>query len=86
MALTFRQLDCVVHAWDLARAIDIPYDPPADMVEMALTLARRIPDNDASRGPGAAFERSVKVPGDASDLATLLALLGRNPDWISPLD
>ncbi len=56
------------------------------MVEMALTLARRIPDNDASRGPGAAFERSVKVPGDASDLATLLALLGRNPDWISPLD
>lgn len=86
VALTFRQLDCVVHAWDLARAIDAPYDPPQDMVEMALGLARRIPDTEASRGPGAAFERSLKTAGDANDLPTLLALLGRNPDWISPLD
>ena len=86
VALTFHQLDCVVHAWDLARAIDVPYDPPVDMVEMALGLARRIPDTEASRGPGAAFERAVKVPGDAGDFETLLALLGRNPDWVSPLD
>ncbi|GAA1631278.1 TIGR03086 family metal-binding protein [Kribbella alba] len=86
IALTFHQLDCVVHAWDLAKAIDIPYEPPADMVEAALTLARRIPDTDAARGPGAAFERGVKVPGDASELHVLLGLLGRNPDWVSPLD
>lgn len=86
VALTFHQLVCIVHAWDLARAIDVLYDPPADMVEMALGLARRIPDTDATRGPGTAFERSVKVPGDAPDLDQLLGLLGRNPDWISPLD
>jgi uncharacterized protein (TIGR03086 family) len=86
VALTFRQLDCVVHAWDLARAIDIPYDPPADMVKIALTLARRIPDTDSTRGPGAAFERSVKVPGDASDFDQLLGLLGRKRGWVSPLD
>jgi uncharacterized protein (TIGR03086 family) len=86
IALTFHQLGCVVHAWDLARAIDVPYDPPPDLVEQALGLARRIPDTDASRGPGAAFERSVKVRGDAPDFETLLGLLGRNPDWVSPLD
>jgi uncharacterized protein (TIGR03086 family) len=86
IALTFHQLDCVVHAWDLARAIDVPYNPPPDMVEMALGLARRIPDTDANRGPGAAFERSVKVSGTASDFDQLLGLLGRNPDWVSPLD
>lgn len=86
VALTFHHLDCVVHAWDLARAIDLPYDPPADLVDQALLLARRIPDTDANRGPGAAFERSVKVPGDASPLDQLLALLGRDPAWISPLD
>jgi uncharacterized protein (TIGR03086 family) len=86
IALTFHQLDCVVHAWDLARAVDIPYDPPPDMVSMALDLARRIPDTETSRGPGAAFERSVKVPGDASDFDQLLGLLGRHPDWVSPLD
>jgi uncharacterized protein (TIGR03086 family) len=85
-ALTFHQADCVVHAWDLARAIDSRYNPPLDMVEMALSLARRIPDTDASRGPGAAFERGVKVPDDAPALHILLGLLGRNPNWISPLD
>jgi uncharacterized protein (TIGR03086 family) len=85
-ALTFHQADCVVHAWDLARASDCPYNPPLDTVEMALSLARRIPDTDASRGPGAAFERGVKVPDDAPALDILLGLLGRNPNWISPLD
>jgi uncharacterized protein (TIGR03086 family) len=86
VALTFHQLFCVVHAWDLARAIDVPYDPPPDLVERAFALARKIPDTDAVRGPGAAFERSVKIRGDASDLDQLLGLLGRNPDWVSPLD
>ncbi|HEU4947258.1 MAG TPA: TIGR03086 family metal-binding protein [Kribbella sp.] len=86
IALTFHQLSWVVHGWDLARAIDEPYDPPSDLVETALALARRIPDTDDSRGPGAPFERSVKVPDGASDLDVLLGLLGRSPEWISPLD
>lgn len=86
VALTFHQLDCVIHAWDLAKAIDVPYEPPPALVEQAFVLARKIPDTDANRGPGAAFERSVKVPGDASDFDQLLGLLGRNPDWVSPLD
>jgi uncharacterized protein (TIGR03086 family) len=85
-ALTFHLLDCIVHAWDLARAIDLPYDPPAELVEASLNLARRIPDTDATRGPGAAFERSVKVRDGASDLDVLLGLVGRSPEWISPLD
>ncbi|MEI8411309.1 MULTISPECIES: TIGR03086 family metal-binding protein [unclassified Kribbella] len=86
IALTFHHLDCVIHAWDLSRAIDLPYEPPPDLVEQAFALARKIPDTDAARGPGAAFERSVKVRGDASDFDQLLGLLGRNPDWVSPLD
>ncbi|MFB6722150.1 TIGR03086 family metal-binding protein [Kribbella sp. NPDC056345] len=81
IALTFHHLDCVVHAWDLARAIGLPYDPPRDLVEAALDLARRIPDTDSARGPGAAFERSVKVSGTASTFDQLLGLLGRNPEW-----
>lgn len=81
IALTFHHLDCVVHAWDLARALRIPYTPPRDLVEAALDLARRIPDTDSARGPGAAFERSVKVSGTASEFDQLLGLLGRNPEW-----
>lgn len=86
LALSFHQLDCVVHGWDLARAIDLAYDPPAEQVEVALAMARRIPDTEDNRGPGAAFEHSVKVSDGASDLDVLLALLGRSPDWVSPLD
>jgi uncharacterized protein (TIGR03086 family) len=86
VALTFHQLFCVVHAWDVARAIDVPYDPPRDMVELALAVARRVPDTDTNRGPGFAFDRSVKIPGGASDFDQLLGLLGRHPDWVSPLD
>ncbi|GAB3947238.1 hypothetical protein GCM10029976_076150 [Kribbella albertanoniae] len=81
IALTFHHLDCVVHAWDLAQALRIPYSPPRDLVEAALDLARRIPDTDSARGPGAAFERSVKVSGTASTFDQLLGLLGRNPEW-----
>jgi len=83
IALTFHHLDCVVHAWDLARALDLPYSPPSDLVEAALDLARRIPDTDSARGPGAAFERSVKVSGTASPFDQLLGLLGRDPEWKS---
>jgi uncharacterized protein (TIGR03086 family) len=86
VALTFHQLFCVVHAWDVARAIDVPYDPPPDMVELALAVARRVPDTDANRGPGFAFEHRVKLPGNVSDFDQLLGLLGRHPDWVSPLD
>jgi uncharacterized protein (TIGR03086 family) len=86
IALTFHQLDCIVHGWDLARAIDVLYEPPPDMVEQALQLARRIPDTDANRGPGFAFGRSVKISGTAPDLDQLLGLLGRDPEWVSPLD
>ena len=60
VALTFRQLDCVVHAWDLARAIDTPYAPPADMVEMALTLTPSPPADPAP--PSNAVSRSPATP------------------------
>ena len=43
IALTFHHLNCVIHAWDLARAIDVSYEPPPDLVEQALALARKIP-------------------------------------------
>ncbi|TDD42358.1 TIGR03086 family protein [Kribbella antibiotica] len=81
IALTFHHLDCVVHAWDLARAIGIPYSPPFDLVDAALDLARRIPDTESARGPGAAFERSLKVSGTAPAFLQLLGLLGRDPEW-----
>ena len=84
-ALTFHLLGCVVHGWDLARALDLPYDPPAELVEAALDVARRIPDTGRSRGPGAAFERAVQVPEDAPGFDRLLAMLGRHTDWCSPL-
>lgn len=84
VAVSFHLLDNVVHGWDVARAIDAPYDPPAELVAAALKVARLVPTAAETRGPGAAFDQVVPVPEAASDLDTLLTLTGRTPAWTSP--
>ena len=38
IALTFHHLNCVIHAWDLARAIDVSYEPPPAPPDHCLAL------------------------------------------------
>jgi len=38
-----------------------------------------VPDNE--RRPGAGFRPPVKVSGETTPLAHLLAFLGRDPEW-----
>ena len=70
-------IDTLAHGWDLARALDQPYEPDADVVHVALQLAELIPDE--GREARGAFARRVAVPDDASELDRFLALLGRTP-------
>ncbi|MFC0627957.1 TIGR03086 family metal-binding protein [Kribbella deserti] len=84
VALSFHLLDCIVHGWDVARAIDAPYDPPAELVGASLRIARQVPTDPATRGPGAAFDEVVEASGNPTDLETLLTLTGRTPTWTSP--
>jgi uncharacterized protein (TIGR03086 family) len=46
-AIGFHLIDYVVHAWDVARALDVRLDLPDDLVSAALPIAQAVPD-----GPG----------------------------------
>jgi uncharacterized protein (TIGR03086 family) len=80
-ALTFQLVDDVVHAWDLARSLDVPLPVDDDLTEAALAVALRVPDDAARRGPGFPFAPGLPVAPDASALDRTLLLLGRSPAW-----
>ncbi|MCM3925085.1 TIGR03086 family metal-binding protein [Frankia sp. AiPs1] len=87
--------DLLIHAWDLARAIDASGRLPGDTTSARTvgnnrelvhwvhdTLGRQI---DAWRVVGI-FATPVSVPADAEEWTRLIALTGRSPDWQPHLD
>jgi uncharacterized protein (TIGR03086 family) len=83
VAISFHYLDYVVHAWDVARSLDVPMPLGDDVIEPVLAIARRVPDDERRRQPGAAFQPPVDANG-GSTLDRILAMLGRSPDWKAP--
>ncbi|MGY0058148.1 TIGR03086 family metal-binding protein [Streptomyces sp. LZ34] len=79
VAISFHFLDYVVHAWDVAVTIGVPWEPDEELTAAALRIADRVPDD--GRGPGAAFDRRVPPPDEAPPHHRLLSLLGRVPSW-----
>lgn len=82
-AVTFHLIDYVVHGWDVARAIDLPYELHPELAEPALRIALSVPDHPARREPGAPFAPALPAPPDATPLDQILAALGRTPTWPS---
>jgi uncharacterized protein (TIGR03086 family) len=80
-AIGFHLVDYVVHAWDVARALDLRLDLPDDVVRGALPIAEAVPDGPGRLLPGAAFAPGLPVPAGADAMDRLLALLGRSPTW-----
>ncbi|MFJ3924674.1 TIGR03086 family metal-binding protein [Streptomyces sp. NPDC090022] len=66
--------DCVVHTWDLARAIGADDRLPDRLVEFALRQVTPYADALAASGM---FDAPVEVPADADPQTRLLALTGR---------
>lgn len=81
MVIGFHLVDFVVHGWDVAAAMGLPWELPADVLDAALPLARSVPDGEERRLPGAVFAPAVRTPGDATPMTEILTLLGRSPDW-----
>jgi uncharacterized protein (TIGR03086 family) len=81
-AIGFHFIDYVVHAWDVARSLDLPIEFDREVLDHALAVARWIPDGDNRLAPGAAFRPAVPAPaaGDGT-LEQVVALLGRSPEW-----
>ncbi|PSL00425.1 uncharacterized protein (TIGR03086 family) [Haloactinopolyspora alba] len=79
-AVSAHLVDYIVHGWDVARSLDVPFEPDADAVRAALDVAEQIPDGPERREPGSPFAPAVPVSDGAAPLRRLLALLGRDPD------
>jgi uncharacterized protein (TIGR03086 family) len=77
-AIAFHFIDYVVHGWDVARTIGVPYELDEDLVAAALPIAEAVPDDPARRAPGAAFAPRLADPG-TGPLDRILTLLGRHP-------
>jgi uncharacterized protein (TIGR03086 family) len=80
MAIGFHFVDYVVHGWDVAATLGVPYEPAPDIVAAVLPLVMMIPDGDFRSTPDAPFGPVVNASG-ATDFDKILAHLGRRPDW-----
>jgi uncharacterized protein (TIGR03086 family) len=69
--------DCLVHGWDLRRALGIDPELDPELAEQALALSSAVVTPEI-RGAGA-FGPEVSVGADASPTARLVAFLGRQP-------
>ena len=80
-AVSFHFIDYVVHGWDVARSLALPFALPAQLLRAALAVAEAIPDDDRRLAPGAAFAPRLPTSDDRDPLERILALVGRSPSW-----
>lgn len=78
-AIGFHLVDYVVHGWDLAQSLGLGYDLEPDVLAVALTIARAVPDGESRQRPGAAFAPAVEPTAPTTPLNHILTLLGRHP-------
>lgn len=78
-AFALHLTNTLIHTWDLARAIEIDFDPPRrDVLDIALNCLRRLPPD--ARGDGAAVAAIPDFP-TGTTMDQILLLSGRNPAW-----
>jgi uncharacterized protein (TIGR03086 family) len=83
-AIGFHFIDYVVHTWDVARSLDLPFELRDDLAGEALRIALAVPGGDHRLQPGSAFRAALPVPENASPLDRILTALGRSPTWPAP--
>ena len=81
MVIGFHLVDFVVHGWDVAAAMGLPWELPADVLEAALPIARAVPDGEERKLPGAAFAPAIHTSAEPTPMTEILTLLGRSQDW-----
>jgi uncharacterized protein (TIGR03086 family) len=80
-AVSFHFVDYVVHGWDVARSLDVPFEPSEDLAQAALVVALRVPDGENRLAEKAAFRPSLPSRPDGTALDQVLTALGRSPAW-----
>jgi len=80
-AISFHFIDAVVHGWDMAQSLDLPYSLDDEVLAAALPVAQAVPEGERRLRPGASFRPGIPAGEDADPLERILALLGRSVDW-----
>jgi uncharacterized protein (TIGR03086 family) len=80
-AIGFHFIDAVVHGWDVARSLGVPYALDPELEPAALRIALAVPDGERRLKPGAAFRPGLVSPEGATALDQILFALGRSPTW-----
>lgn len=82
LAICAHFVDLVVHAWDVAAAIGVPWQPDDELLAAAITVSGMVSTDPATRGPGLAFGPVAAETDSATDSKDrFLTLLGRSPGW-----
>ncbi len=80
-AVGFHFVDYVVHGWDVARSIGVPFALPSDVVSAVLPIALGVPDGDFRVADNSPFAQALPSAEGMSDLDRILRHLGRSPAW-----
>jgi uncharacterized protein (TIGR03086 family) len=81
LAVGFHLIDYLVHSWDVAVTLGIPFDPDPELVEVALPIAVAVPQGPNRLEPGSAFQPVLGTEDGASSFDRILSVLGRSPAW-----
>ncbi|RJO78832.1 TIGR03086 family protein [Nocardia panacis] len=83
LAVRFQIVDCVVHAWDVARAIgaSVSLDDDPELAAESRRIAEFVPGGEIRLTENAPFGPMLEVPEGAGTLDRILLLLGRDPQW-----
>ncbi len=84
-AVGFHLIDYLVHSWDLAATLGLPFDPDPELVAAGLPIALAVPGGSARLAPGAAFAPALGAPDDTATMDRILLILGRDPGWKAPV-
>lgn len=85
VAMAMHFVDYVVHGWDVAASLGLPFELPDDVIAAALPIVLGIPDDESRDIANSAFGHAVTDSG-TTDFDRLLAHLGRRPDWSAQLN
>lgn len=80
VAIGFHFVDYVVHGWDVAKTLGVPFGLADEVIDAALPLALLAPEGEARDVPGAPFAHAINGPSQSS-LDKILRYLGRDPSW-----
>jgi uncharacterized protein (TIGR03086 family) len=81
-AISFHYLDTLVHGWDVAATLGLPFEPAPELGRAVLAVAARVPaEPNGDRRPGAPFGRVLTPDAGAPEFHQALSRLGRDPAW-----